>query len=117
MNAWTMLGIAPTVDQAAIRRAYARRLKVTRPEDDPEGFQRLLRAREIALGEAAEREELGVDDTGDPDDESASGDRPLASDDDAQPADETAAAADDLPPPPAERIVLTHADDGDRPPL
>jgi hypothetical protein len=53
MTAWTVLGIAPTADVAAIRRAYARRLKLTRPDEDPEGFQHLLRARDAALGEAA----------------------------------------------------------------
>jgi hypothetical protein len=53
MNAWTVLGIAPTPDTAAIRRAYARCLKFTRPDEDADNFQRLLRARDAALGEAA----------------------------------------------------------------
>ncbi|WP_298959970.1 hypothetical protein [uncultured Methylobacterium sp.] len=50
--AWALLDLAPTRDAAAIRRAYARRLKQTRPDDDPEGFQALLAARDRALAEA-----------------------------------------------------------------
>jgi len=53
MGAWAILGIAPTADVAAIRRAYARKLKLTRPDEDPDGFQCLVRARDAALGEAA----------------------------------------------------------------
>lgn len=60
MTAWSVLGIAPTADSAAIRRAYARKLKLTRPDQDPEGFQRLLQARDAALGEAAAINHLRV---------------------------------------------------------
>jgi curved DNA-binding protein CbpA len=46
---WHVLELAPTVDAKAVKRAYARLLKQTRPEDDPEGFQRLRQAYEWAL--------------------------------------------------------------------
>lgn len=50
---WTELEIAPTRDARLIRRAYAARLKSFDPDADPERFQRLRRAYEAALRQAA----------------------------------------------------------------
>lgn len=43
------LGLGPDADERAVKRAYAAKLKTTRPEDDPEGFQRLNAAYQAAL--------------------------------------------------------------------
>ncbi len=46
---WAVLGIEPCSDAASVKRAYARRLKVVRPDDDAQAFQELRRAYEWAL--------------------------------------------------------------------
>jgi len=49
---WRELAISPSTDEREIRRAYARRLKIVHPEDDPEGFQALRAAFEQAMNHA-----------------------------------------------------------------
>jgi hypothetical protein len=50
-RAWQVLGLAPTDDVRAIKRAYAACLKRCRPEDDPEGFAQLRGAYEWLLAQ------------------------------------------------------------------
>ena len=53
MYPWNILGIDPTSDERTIQRAYARMLKKYRPDEDPEGFARLVDARRDALAQLA----------------------------------------------------------------
>ena len=47
---WSILGLRPdTADEKQVRSAYARLLKIHRPDQDPEGFQRLRSAYEQAI--------------------------------------------------------------------
>jgi len=46
---WETLGIEPTREEAEILRAYARKLRQCRPDEDPRGFQALVAARDWAL--------------------------------------------------------------------
>lgn len=48
-SCWQILGISPTNDKKAIKRAYAKTLKVTKPDEKPEAFKRLHGAYEEAL--------------------------------------------------------------------
>ena len=45
---WSQLGLPGPSDLSEVRRAYAEKLKTTHPEDDPEGFQRLHSAYQLA---------------------------------------------------------------------
>lgn len=45
---WALLGIEPTTELGAIKKAYALKLKVTRPDDDAEAYQALRGAYERA---------------------------------------------------------------------
>ena len=52
---WEELGLPGFVELPAIRRAYAERLKETRPDENPEGFQRLHSAYQAACRLARRR--------------------------------------------------------------
>ena len=52
MDCWQILGIEPTDDERAIKRAYAKQLKTTRPDDDAAAYQRLREAFDYALAAA-----------------------------------------------------------------
>lgn len=56
MNGWQVLGIEPTSDTSLIRRAYARLLKVHRPDSDPQGYQQLREAFDWAKNHATAAE-------------------------------------------------------------
>ncbi|MDQ0047791.1 tetratricopeptide (TPR) repeat protein [Paenibacillus polymyxa] len=49
MDIWTVLGVTSTSDLRMIKRAYAQKLKLTHPEDDPAGYQRLREAYDQAM--------------------------------------------------------------------
>jgi hypothetical protein len=49
---WEVLGIDQTADERSIKRAYASKLKVTRPDDDPTAFQLLNDCFQHALAQA-----------------------------------------------------------------
>jgi len=46
---FSALGLDADADERAIKRAYAAKLKILRPDEDPEGFQRLHEAYQAAL--------------------------------------------------------------------
>ena len=49
---WSVLGITPTADAVSIKKAYAARLKHTKPQDDAKAYQRLRQAYEVAMAQA-----------------------------------------------------------------
>lgn len=61
MNPFHLLGIDWGSNEISIKRAYARLLRTTRPDDDPEGFQRLNEAYQAALAYARQPPEWGED--------------------------------------------------------
>ncbi|SDC33092.1 Tetratricopeptide repeat-containing protein [Terribacillus halophilus] len=49
MSIWDVLELEPTDDKKIIKKAYASKLRICRPDDDPEGYQELREAYEKAL--------------------------------------------------------------------
>lgn len=49
MDPRKILDLPENATEADIRRAYARKLKVVRPDEDPDAFQKLVEARDLAL--------------------------------------------------------------------
>ena len=54
LDDWKLLDVMPGVPERVLRTAYARKLKVMKPETDPDGFQRLRAAYERALASLKE---------------------------------------------------------------
>ncbi len=52
MDIWKELGVQPTSNENEIKRAYAKKLKLTRPDEHPKDFQILYQAYKIALNRA-----------------------------------------------------------------
>jgi hypothetical protein len=66
---WRILGLqSDTADEKQVRSAYARLLKVHRPDQDPEGFQQLRTAYQQALDWLQRRSSPEMDDWDDDDD-------------------------------------------------
>lgn len=61
-SCWMCLGIDPTADIAIIKKAYAKQLKVNKPDKNPEGFLILRAAYEQALSESWWYEEVDYKD-------------------------------------------------------
>ncbi|SHH00520.1 DnaJ domain-containing protein [Anaerosphaera aminiphila DSM 21120] len=57
MNIWEILEIEPTENKKEIKKAYAKKLKVTHPDDDLEKFQELKEAFDLALNYRSSGEE------------------------------------------------------------
>lgn len=62
MNCWAFLDLPDHADERTIRRRYAQLLRVHRPDEDPEAFQRLRDAYEQALDIARWRAEQAAED-------------------------------------------------------
>ncbi|MHC8346072.1 J domain-containing protein [Pseudomonas sp. RT6P73] len=61
MDCWSVLELPEDADARTVKRSYARLLKTFRPDEDPEGFQRLREAYEEALGVAQWRAEYAAE--------------------------------------------------------
>jgi uncharacterized RDD family membrane protein YckC len=114
MNPWTLLQIDPTDDSRAIKRAYAKLLKQHRPDEDPDGFQRLHQAYKQALTMA----EQGGPGPASPlamESQQEESDPPAPDDNDEESSDFLRAAEDNPPPPNLDHFVI-EAPEEERPP-
>ncbi|WP_125721594.1 J domain-containing protein [Pseudoalteromonas rubra] len=59
-NPWDVLGIEPGADKKTIKRAYTSKLKLCKPDEDPEGFQLLRAAYDEALAQLEEQPQQRV---------------------------------------------------------
>ncbi|PNK61184.1 DnaJ domain-containing protein [Psychrobacter sp. FDAARGOS_221] len=68
-SCWDILGIAPTADDKAIKKAYALKLKQNKPDKNPAGFRAVREAYEQALDErlfwATDQNDFDYDDEAD----------------------------------------------------
>ncbi len=71
---WKILGVAASASHDDVRRAYARKLRVTNPEDDPQGFIALRAAYEQALKELKWRAQWAASDAEDGEEEGTDAD-------------------------------------------
>ena len=58
---WNILGLEPTREKSAIKRAYAKKTQSCHPEDDPEGFMRLRDAYQAAMDYAQGNEDVPME--------------------------------------------------------
>ena len=58
---WTILGLEPTRDVSAIKRAYAEKAKTCHPETYPQGFVQLRNAYQVALDYAEGESDISQD--------------------------------------------------------
>lgn len=63
MNAWEILGIEPTQNKRAIKKAYAKLIAQFHPEDHPEKFREIQSAYDYVMGEVNKREHSYETDT------------------------------------------------------
>ncbi len=59
MDIWNTLGIEPTTDKKAIKKAYAAKARIIHPEEKPDEFRLLYEAYQLALGYIGETREAG----------------------------------------------------------
>jgi len=114
MTPFSILQIEPTDDSRAIKRAYAKQLKQHRPDEDPDGFQRLHQAYKQALA-MAEQDDPGPVSPLVMESRQEESDPPTPDDNDEEISD-FLRAAEDNPPPPNRAPFVIEAPETDSPP-